>query len=116
MTFDDIRALALALPGVEESTSYGTPAFKAGKKLLCRLKEDGSSLAIRVATLDDKEMLLEAEPEALFITPHYDGYAYVLARLAKTPPALARSLLAGAWRAVAPAKIRKAAEAAGTAP
>jgi hypothetical protein len=32
VSFAQLRKLALALPGVEESTSYGTPAFKVGKK------------------------------------------------------------------------------------
>ncbi|WP_376698644.1 hypothetical protein [Bradyrhizobium aeschynomenes] len=45
MTFDDVRALALAWPEVEDGTSYGTPALKVRKKLLTRLKEDGDSLA-----------------------------------------------------------------------
>ena len=41
MTFDDVRKIALALDHVEESTSYGTPAFKVRGKLVARLREDG---------------------------------------------------------------------------
>lgn len=40
-TFDTVRRLALALPGVEEGVSYGTPAFRVRGKLLARLREDG---------------------------------------------------------------------------
>ncbi len=32
-----IRKVALALPGVEEGTSYGTPAFRFRKELIARL-------------------------------------------------------------------------------
>jgi uncharacterized protein YPO0396 len=41
MTFDDVCAIALAWPGVERGTSYGTPALKVKGKLLTRLREDG---------------------------------------------------------------------------
>jgi hypothetical protein len=41
VTFDDVRRISLAGPGVEDGTSYGTPALKVRKKLLVRLKEDG---------------------------------------------------------------------------
>jgi len=34
VTLDTVRKLALELPGVEESTAYGAPAFKVGGKLL----------------------------------------------------------------------------------
>lgn len=47
MTFDDVRRLALALPRVVEGTSYGTAAFRVGKKFLLRLKEDGVTIAIK---------------------------------------------------------------------
>ena len=39
VTFETVRQLALALPEVEESTSYGTPAFKVQKKMFVRLRE-----------------------------------------------------------------------------
>jgi hypothetical protein len=48
VTFDTARELALALPGVEEGTSYGTPALKAGRKLMARLREDGETLVVRI--------------------------------------------------------------------
>jgi hypothetical protein len=43
MTYDDVEALALRLPGVEESISYGTAALKVRGRLFVRLKEDGET-------------------------------------------------------------------------
>src|SRR5690606_19931018 len=80
VTFDDIRAIALAFPGVVAATSYGTPSLKVGSKFLLREREPGV-LALQVTGLEVKDFLLEAEPEMFFTTPHYDGYPYVLARL-----------------------------------
>lgn len=37
MTWADVVAIGLALPGAGISTSYGTPALRVRKKLLCRL-------------------------------------------------------------------------------
>jgi YjbR len=47
VTFETVRAIALALPGVEEGTSYGTPAFRVRGKFLARLREDGETLVVK---------------------------------------------------------------------
>jgi len=75
-----IRKVALSFPGVEEGTSYGTPAFKLGKKLLVRLHQDGVSLVLKVGDAT-RDHLLQADPDTFFITDHYRGYPYVLAHL-----------------------------------
>jgi hypothetical protein len=75
-----IRKVALSFPGVEEGTSYGTPAFKLKKKLLVRLHQDGKSLVLKVGDAT-RDHLLQAEPDTFFITDHYCGYPYVLAHL-----------------------------------
>ena len=62
VTFKDVRKLALALQNVEEGTSYGTPAFKVGGKLLARLKEDGESLVVGT-TFEEREEMMAADPE-----------------------------------------------------
>ncbi len=98
-----VESLALALPGMEKGTSYGTPAFRTRKKLLARLWEDGETLVLRT-TFEDQEALLEAAPDVFFLTDHYQGYPMILVRLAKiAPPDLAR-LLEAAWRAAASKK------------
>lgn len=102
---DTVRRLAAKLPHAEESTSYGTPAWKVKGKMFARLKEDGETLVVRVDNLDEKEMLLEAEPGILFTTDHYNGYPYVLVRIAKAGDARLTALLAKAWRTMAPAKL-----------
>src|SRR6187402_1146531 len=39
-------SFASALTGVEVGTSYGTPALRVGKNLMCRLREDGETLML----------------------------------------------------------------------
>jgi hypothetical protein len=90
-----VRAVALELPEVEESTSYGTPAFKQQGKLLARMHQDGEWLVVRVDPLE-KELVLQAAPRTFLTTPHYDGSPYVLVRLAViTQAELKRALVEG---------------------
>ena len=49
-------------PGVEESTSYGTPALKARGKMMCRLRTDPDALVVRVLDVGDREALLRGDP------------------------------------------------------
>ncbi|MBO9706837.1 MAG: MmcQ/YjbR family DNA-binding protein [Caulobacter sp.] len=108
MTFDEVSAFALALPGVAEGTSYGYPCLKAHGKFLTRLKEDGDTLVCPGVGFDEREMLIEAEPETFYVTDHYRNYPMVLVRLSKVAPGVVERLLERQWRASAPKKLLKA--------
>jgi hypothetical protein len=101
--FDLLRAAATGLPDVEESTSYGTPALKVKGKLLARVK-DADTLVL-YCPLEDKHMLIEAAPKIFFETPHYHGYALVLAHVAKISAKELKHRIELAWRANAPKKL-----------
>ena len=105
LAWADVVAIGRALPEVEEGTWYRTPCLRVRKKSFCRLKEDGETLVVRVVDLQDKEALLRGNPDVYFTTPHYDGYPYVLVRLADADPAELRELLEDAWRMVAPKRL-----------
>jgi hypothetical protein len=59
-------------------------------------------IAVRVASLAQKEMILEAEPTKYFTEPHYNGYPAILVRLKAVKVADLRPLLAEARLCVAP--------------
>ena len=101
VTFDDVRKFALAWPEVEDGTSYGTPALKVRKKLLVRLKEDGDSLAMFGVPQDEREMLVESQPNVFYFTDHYRDYPVVLIRLSKAKRATVEPLLRRHWRTLA---------------
>ena len=107
MTYDEVREMALAWPGVEEGTSYGTPALKVKGKFLARLREDGDSLVIKDVEFDERDMLMEAAPEVFYITDHYKGWPMMLVRLSKAHPQQLRSLLFRSWKATAPKRLVK---------
>lgn len=99
-----MRKLALALPEVEEGTSYGTSALKVGGKLFVRLKEDGKSIVVRIDDAD-RAMRLQADPSAFFITDHYAHYPWMLRRLAAVAQDDLADLLREAWGLQAPARL-----------
>jgi hypothetical protein len=99
--FEPVRRAAAGLPGVEEGTSYGTPALRVRGKFLCRVREDGDSLVLRV-DLDSRDAMLKAQPRIFYITDHYRDYPAVLVRLSVIRPLQLRELLVDSWRYVAP--------------
>lgn len=101
---DTLRKIALSLPGVEEGTSYGTLAYRVSKKLICRMKEDGESLAIRME-FGEREILVEGEPETFYFTEHYRNYPMVLVRLPKVHPDELKRIFGNAWRRFAGKKL-----------
>ena len=95
-----VRELALALPGVVEGTSYGTAAFRVRKKLFARMGKGGEWLVLKT-DFDEREILMEADPETYFITDHYRNAPWVLVRLARVERDGLAELLEVAWRALA---------------
>jgi hypothetical protein len=96
----------LKLPGVELSTSYGTPALRVRKKLLVRLKEDGQSFVIMI-DFADRDLLLEMDPAAFYLTDHYRPYPTMLVRLSEVRVDMIERLMEEAWRRQAPKSLAK---------
>jgi hypothetical protein len=59
-------------------------------------------LAVRVASLAEKEELLAADPEKFFTEPHYNGFPAVLVRLPAIDADELAELITDAWRCQAP--------------
>lgn len=93
-----LRQILAPYPFAEEYTCLGTPAFRVKKKLLCRIREDGETLAVHC---HNRDKWMEAEPDVFFITAHYLNYSYVLVRLSRVDGGKLRLLLYEAWMQVA---------------
>jgi len=106
MDYAALERLALALPGTETGTSYGTAAVKVRGKLLLRLKEDGQTAVLCAVLPDERALLMDMSPAVFFVTDHYVGYPIVLVRLAAADPAQMADLLRQSWRRLAPVKLR----------
>ena len=101
MTRDEMREIILSFPGVEEGVSYGRPAFKLNGKFFTRLRGEDDSLVLMEVSYDEREMLMEAEPGAFHLTPHYKDYPCVLARIGDLHPGSLRNFLERRFRKIA---------------
>ena len=96
--------MALELPEVEESTTYGSPALKIRGQLLACIpihkSAEPDSLAVRI-DFDRRADLMAVAPDIYYLTDHYVSYPVVLVRLSRIRPDAMRDLLDEAWRFVA---------------
>ena len=104
MTWDDVVVIGVGLPAVEVGTAYGTPAMRVQGRFMCRLREDGETLAIRCDP-GERPLLLDAHPGVLFLTPHYEKSPLVLVALPRAGRALVSELVEDAWAERAPRKL-----------
>ena len=111
---EDVRRLALALPGVEEITSEGFDFRVGNKGFVWSWPErvPGRRRVIRtdVAVLfvgdeAEKQALVLGEPELFFTTPAYDGAPLVMLRLERVDTDRLVELVTDAWRMRAPAEL-----------
>ncbi len=110
INFDTVRKIGLELPGVEESTAYGSPALKVrGKLLACvptHCSAERGSLAVGIG-FDDRAELLAAAPDVYYVTDHYLNYTSVLVRLSRVTPDVLRDLLGMAHQFVTSRQARR---------
>jgi hypothetical protein len=111
---DDVRRLALALPGVQEIDCDGFDFRVGGKGFVWSYpeREPGQRRVLRtdIAVLfvgdeAEKQALLLGEPRLFFSTPGYDGWPLVMLRLAEVDAARLGELITDAWRMRAPAAL-----------
>jgi len=120
VTLEQVAAMAVALPDVAEEERHGNRSWTvAGKGFawerpfskadLRRFGDaeppEGPILALRVASLMEKEASLAANPGAFFTIEHFNGYAAVLVQLEVVTKTALRVGIEDAWTACAPASL-----------
>jgi hypothetical protein len=105
---DDVRRIALSLPGTTEYRHAGSGDFRVKGKGFTRIRyEADGSLVEPVVDLAEKEALLASEPAIFFTTPFYEGRATVLVRLPAIGVEELRELLTESWCMKASARMRQ---------
>jgi phosphoribosylglycinamide formyltransferase 1 len=107
-----VRALALALPEVDEVVSHGMACFgivKGKKFAYVSLERYGSgqiALLVKISGLDEQKQLIENDPDR-YLRPAYFGDNWVAIRLdrGRNDWDEIGEWLARSWRAVAPRKL-----------
>ena len=117
-TQSDVRRIALSFPGTVEGDGHFSFSVLNGKKYkgfawvwMERVDPRKARvpcpdvLAVRVANLDTKEILLMADEQNFFTEKHCNGFPAVLVRLKEIGRTELRALLLDAWKAQAPKKL-----------
>jgi hypothetical protein len=121
-TVQDVEHLASELPEVTVGERHGNRTwFVRGKafawdrpfsKADIRRYGDvappaGPILAVSVANLDEKEIVLAANPRSHFTIPHFDGYSAILVQVSAATRGALRDALLDGWLACAPADLAR---------
>lgn len=119
LTFDDVRTIAAALPGVEEGKAWGVPALKLrGTMVACMAAHksaEPNTLVVRLP-FDQRDAIIADAPQTYYLKPHYEAYASVLVRLSRIDREALADLLHASCRfveATAKKRSRRSAGAAG---
>ena len=108
LTKSEFDRIALQFPGAHEKLSHGDPSIFIEKRFFTRLRGEDDSIVLIVDSIDERDMLLAADPETYFITSHYKNYPAILARMSKIDKAMLHARLARHWRRIASKRLQKA--------
>lgn len=98
VSFEDLRAMVLALPDTEETTSWDSRSFKVNGKVILYWNASHDCPVFKVP-IEERDFLIEADPETFFTTDHHRPWPMVLARPARLDPGWARANIERIWRA-----------------
>jgi len=126
-TQNDVKRIALSLPeSAQDGESFAFCVHNKGKckgfvwVWLERVEPkkarvpNSKVLAVRVANLDEKEMLLASDGDKFFTEDHYNRFPAVLVRLAAIGKKELGELIIDAWRTQAPKTLVAAYDAGET--
>lgn len=107
--------LTVTFPGCQKEAAGGREVVRVAGKVVAYLASnersrpsgvpDNEEFVIVRIDFDRREHMLELNPEAFFVTPHYKNYPGVIVRLSTVDQRQLRDLLVEAWRLVAPKRL-----------
>ena len=91
-----VMGFALTLPDTEESTSYGKPAVRVRGKAFVYPGRERGSFAV-ASPVEEKEFLMETDPDTFWETDHYRGWPAVLVRFGSRDRERIEMVIRRAW-------------------
>lgn len=105
VTFDEIRAIALALPGAEEVLTWGTDAtFRVRGKMFVVSAPEATHATVKASVTEQTE-LVAMDPDTFTVAPYTGRFGWVRVDLSRVDPAEIRALITEAWRRTAPKRL-----------
>lgn len=104
ITVEQLRAMALALPEVEEREHMGHPDFRVRNKIVVNLAEDERTSTIKMS-LDDQAALVATDPDAFSLAGGWAKYGWTTIHLDHVDADELAELLRDSWLRVAPKRL-----------
>jgi hypothetical protein len=119
--WEEVRALAMAMPESTEAVSFGAPHWRVRDRgfvwerplrrtdleFLGLEAQPWPVLGARVEDEAVKFALIAEDDEVYFTTPHFDGWSAILVRLDAISHRRLEEVVADAWLAVAPKRLAR---------
>ena len=103
--WDEVRALALALPEVEEGTSWGNACFRVRSKTFAGKSRHEGAMWTR-CDRDERPLIVASKPDVYRLTPHFErSPAYLLIWLDVADVEDVRERLVDGWLIQAPKRL-----------
>lgn len=104
-TFDEVRAIALALPEAEERVTWETDiTFRVRDRIFAIGGEGADRVSIK-ASLETQAELLDMDPGTFGKSACVGRFGWITVDLRRVDPDLLVSLLRDAWRRTAPKRL-----------
>jgi hypothetical protein len=107
VTFDEFRAMGLALPQARERVTWGTNVtLRLGEKIFALGDPAGTHVSVK-ASREDQLALIAGDPDTFSVAPYVGRFGWVRIALASVDPGELGEILTEAWRRTAPRRLVK---------
>jgi len=100
LTKSEARKIMLAVKGTAEGPYFGRPSVFYGESFIGRVHDKEEAVALRVGTIEMRDVMLEAEPRLFYITDHYKPWPMLLARLKALDKVTLKELVAARMKEI----------------
>ena len=94
LTKAEARKIMLGINGMSEAPYFGKPSVFYGEDFVGRVHNKEEAVALRVGTIEMRDVMLEAEPKLFYITEHYRAWPMLLARISALTAKSLKELMA----------------------
>jgi hypothetical protein len=116
MTLDEVAAVALGLPGVDEVVTWETErTFRVRNKIFVMGAPESSAVSVRTS-LEEQRELVASDPGTFAVSPYTGRFGWTRVVLSTVDPGELAELIVEAWRRTATKKAVAAYDAARTSP
>ncbi|MFJ6214692.1 MmcQ/YjbR family DNA-binding protein [Streptomyces sp. NPDC092296] len=113
VSFDEFRAMGLALPRAAERVTWGTAVtLRVGEKIFAIGRPESGEASVK-ASREEQTALVAAEPGVFSVAPYVGRFGWVQVALDGVDPGELRDLLTDAWRRTAPGRLVREFDAGG---